>query len=52
MGEVELRVEFVGLEFGGGSLQSFRLKYVDGEIFIMYEYSKDPPKTFKLDRYR
>ena len=48
----QLTVEFVGLEFGEGSLQSFQLKYVDGEIFIMYGYSKDPPKTFKLDRYR
>ena len=48
----QLTVEFVGLEFGGGSLQSFRFKSVDGEIFILYEYSKDPPKTFKLDKYR
>ena len=38
--------EFVGLETSGGSLRGFRFVGRDGEMYVCYEFWKDPPEIF------
>ena len=44
-----LTQEFVGLETSGASLKSFRFARRDGEIYVLYEFWKDPPEIFAHD---
>lgn len=44
--------EFVGIEVCSGSLRSFRFARVNGEMHILYEFSKDLPSRVDANRVR
>ena len=50
--QVGLIEEFVGIEICSGSLRSFRFARVNGEMHILYEFSKNLPSGIQANRVR